>query len=134
VALDEQKTITSMMDERRVFKPSKEFSRQAHIKSMAAYRKLYQKSIEDPEGFWAEAAEQLEWFKKWDKVLVEDFAEAKHEWFVGGKLNVTYNCVDRHLKTWRKNKAAIIWKAISATVRLSPMGSCITRCAAFPTS
>jgi acetyl-CoA synthetase len=52
----------------------------------------------------------LDWYKKWDKVLVEDFKEGKHEWFVGGKLNVSHNCLDRHLKTWRRNKAALIWE------------------------
>ncbi len=106
----EGKIITSMMDEKRVFPPSKEVVNQAHIKSMDEYQKLFKRSIDDPEGFWGEMAEQLDWYKKWDKVLVEDFKEAKHEWFVGGKLNVCYNCVDRHLKTWRKNKAALIWE------------------------
>ncbi|MCX6003600.1 MAG: acetate--CoA ligase [Chloroflexi bacterium] len=105
-----EKGITSMQEEKRVFKPPKELSKQAYIKSLAQYRKIYQKSIEDPEAFWAEKAEQLDWYKKWDRVLVENFAEGKHEWFVGGKLNVSYNCVDRHLKTERKNKAAIIWE------------------------
>ena len=102
--------ITSMMEEKRVFKPSKELSQHAYIKSMAQYKKIYQKSMEDPAAFWGEMAEQLDWFKKWDKVLVEDFADAKHEWFVGGKLNVSYNCIDRHLTTPRKNKAAFIWE------------------------
>jgi len=55
-------------------------------------------------------AEQLIWFKKWDKVLVEDFKEGKHKWFVSGKLNVSHNCLDRHLKSWRGNKAALIWE------------------------
>ena len=110
MADNEVKGITSMMEEKRVFKPSKELSQQAYIKSMAQYKKIYQKSIDDPAAFWGEMAEQLDWFKKWDKVLVEDFANAKHEWFVGGKLNVAYNCIDRHLKTTRKNKAAIIWE------------------------
>jgi acetyl-CoA synthetase len=77
---------------------------------MAQYNKIYRKSIDDPEGFWAEMAEQLDWFKKWDKVLVQDFSDAKHQWFVGGKLNVSYNCLDRHLTTQRKNKAAFIWE------------------------
>ena len=108
--MGEKKTITSMMDEKRVFKPSEEVVKQAYIKSMDEYKKLFKRSIDDPEGFWGEMAEQLDWYKKWDKVLVEDFKEAKHEWFVGGKLNVCYNCVDRHLKTWRKNKAALIWE------------------------
>jgi acetyl-CoA synthetase len=108
--MEAAKTITSMMKEKRVFKPSKETRQKAYIKSLAEYKKIYQRSIDDPEGFWGELAKQLDWYKKWDKVVVEDFKEAKHEWFVGGKLNVSYNCLDRHLKTWRKNKAALIWE------------------------
>jgi len=98
------------MAEERVFQPPEELSKSAHIRSLDQYKEIYQRSLDDPEGFWAEAAEQLDWYKKWDKVLVEDFNEGKHEWFVGGKLNVSYNCLDRHLKTWRKNKAALIWE------------------------
>jgi len=105
-----KKIITSMMEEKRVFNPPKELKEKAYIKSLEEYKKIYQRSIDDPEGFWGEMAEQLDWNKKWDKVLVEDFKEGKHEWFVGGKLNVSYNCLDRHLKTWRKNKAALIWE------------------------
>jgi acetyl-CoA synthetase len=108
--MEDANTITSMMAENRVFAPSDEIRQKAYIKSMEEYKQIYQRSIDDPEGFWAEMAEQLDWFKKWDKVLVEDFKEAKHEWFVGGKLNACYNCVDRHLTTWRKNKAALIWE------------------------
>jgi len=104
------KGMLSMMEEKRVFPPSKEFSEKAQVKSLAEYQKFYDRSIKDPAGFWGERAEQIDWFKKWDKVVVEDFANAKHEWFVGGKLNASYNCIDRHLKTWRKNKAAIIWQ------------------------
>ncbi|MFC2063456.1 AMP-binding protein, partial [Chloroflexota bacterium] len=107
---DETKTIASVMKEKRVFNPPVELSKKAYIKSLDEYREIYQRSIEDPEGFWGELAEQLDWFQKWDKVLAADFTEAKHEWFVGGKLNVSYNCLDRHLKTWRKNKAALIWE------------------------
>ena len=99
-----------MMEEKRVFNPPEELRKKAYIKSMDEYKDIYQGSIDDPEGFWGKMAEQLDWFKKWDKVLVEDFKEGKHEWFVGGKLNVTYNCLDRHLKTWRKNKAALVWE------------------------
>ncbi len=106
----EQETLSSMMHEKRVFYPPEELSRQAYIKSLDEYKDIYQRSLSDPEGFWGEAAEQLDWYEKWDKVLVEDFAEGKHEWFVGGKLNVSYNCLDRHLKSWRKNKAALIWE------------------------
>lgn len=100
----------SMMEEKRVFPPSKELSEKAYIKSMEKYKKMYRESVENPEKFWGELAEQLDWFKKWDKVLVEDFTNAKHQWFVGGKINVSYNCLDRHLKTWRKNKAALVWE------------------------
>mgnify|MGYP001297383541 CR=1 FL=1 len=106
----EKKAITSMMEEKRVFNPPEELSKAAYIKSLDEYKKIYQRSINDPEAFWGEQAEQLDWYKKWDKVLVKDFGEAKHEWFVGGKLNVCYNCLDRHLKTWRKNKAALVWE------------------------
>jgi acetyl-CoA synthetase len=106
----EAQSITSMMEEKRVFKPPKELSKNAYVKSLAEYKKLYQRSIEDPEGFWAEKAEELSWFKKWDKVLDANFKEGKHAWFIGGKINVSYNCLDRHLTTWRKNKAAIIWE------------------------
>ena len=104
------KTITSMMGEKRVFNPPKEFSERAYIRNLVEYKDVYQWSINDPEGFWGEMAGQLDWYKKWDKVLVEDFKEGKHEWFVGGKLNVSQNCLDRHVKTWRKNKAALIWE------------------------
>ena len=106
----QQTTISSMMAEKRVFKSPKELAEQAFIKSLDEYKNIYKRSIEDPERFWAEMAEQLDWYKKWDKVLVADFKNAKHEWFVGGKLNVSYNCLDRHLKTWRKNKAALVWE------------------------
>jgi len=108
--VEKAKEITSMMEEKRVFNPPEELSKKAYIKSLDEYKEIYKRSVDDPEGFWSEMAEQLNWFKKWDSVLVEDFKEGKHEWFVGGKLNVSYNCLDRHLKTWRKNKAALIWE------------------------
>jgi acetyl-CoA synthetase len=108
---EEKKTITSMMDETRKFPPTKEFSSKAHIKSLEEYKKLYERSIKDPDGFWGEQAQGLEWFKKWDKVLDYSFGDNLYiKWFQGGKINVTVNCIDRHLKTWRKNKAAIVWE------------------------
>jgi acetyl-CoA synthetase len=108
---EEKKTITSMMEETRKFPPPKEFSAKAHIKSLEEYKKIYKKSMEDPDGFWGKQAEDLEWFKKWDKVLDYSYGENLYiKWFQGGKLNVTVNCLDRHLKTWRKNKAALIWE------------------------
>ncbi len=106
----EEKAIISMWEETRVFEPPEEIKREAYIKSMEEYRELYQRSIEDPEGFWGELAEQLDWFKRWDKVLEWDFTKPEIKWFIGGKLNACYNCLDRHLTTWRKNKAALIWQ------------------------
>jgi acetyl-CoA synthetase len=106
----DEPTIVHVMTESRKYPPNKEFQSRAYIKSMKEYEKMYNRSIQDPEGFWDEIAEtELEWFKKWDKVLTWDPPFAK--WFEGGKLNVSYNCLDRHLKTWRKNKAAIIWES-----------------------
>jgi acetyl-CoA synthetase len=108
---EEKKTITSMMDETRKFPPSKEFSERAHIKSLAEYQTLYKRSIEDPNGFWGEQAQSLEWFKKWDKVLDYSFGDNLYvNWFKGGKINLTVNCLDRHLKNGRRNKAALIWE------------------------
>src|SRR4030065_617098 len=88
----EQKILSSMMHEERVFYPPEELSRKAYIKSLEEYKKIYRRSLDDPEGFWGEAAQQLDWYKKWDKELVEDFKEAKYEWIVGGKLIVAANC------------------------------------------
>jgi acetyl-CoA synthetase len=105
------KGLTSMMEEDRVFAPTNEFVQVAELRSMEEYQALYNWSVTDPEGFWSEIANQLHWFKKWDKVVEDkDFAQGKHQWFVGGKINVSYNCLDRHLTTWRKNKAALIWE------------------------
>lgn len=99
------------LEKQKEFPPSKEFSENAHVKSIAEYEELYRKSVKDPESFWSEMAEKnLSWFKKWDKVMEGDFSRPEVEWFKGGKLNVSYNCLDRHLKTHRKNKAAIIWE------------------------
>jgi acetyl-CoA synthetase len=93
------------------FPPSKEFSKNAYVSSQSGYKELYRKSIKEPENFWAEMAEQnLAWFKKWNKVVMRDFKKPEVQWFIGGKLNASYNCLDRHLKTHRKNKAAIIWE------------------------
>ena len=103
-----KKTITSVMREYRVFMPPEEFREKARLKTLDEYKEIYQRSIDDPEAFWAQKADDLDWFRKWDKVMVEDFSEGIHEWFVGGKLNLTVNCLDRHLLTWRKNKAALI--------------------------
>ncbi len=100
--------ITSILKEKRVFKPHPSFSRQAHVQSFAEYKKIYAASIKNPEKFWRGIASELDWFKKWNKVLDWKLPFAK--WFVGGQVNIAYNCLDRHLQTWRRNKAAIIWE------------------------
>ncbi|MHB1361443.1 MAG: acetate--CoA ligase [Thermoleophilia bacterium] len=100
------------MHEMRKFPPPAQFSQKAQIGSMEEYNELYRRSIDDPEGFWAEMAEEcLDWHRKWDKVLEYDFNKPEIAWFIGGQLNVSYNCLDRHLKTWRRNKAALIWES-----------------------
>ena len=100
--------ITSILKEERLFKPSTAFSRSAEISSIKEYRSIYNRSLRNPENFWAGIASELHWFKKWTKVLQWKTPFAK--WFVGGKINVSYNCLDRHLTTWRKNKAALVWE------------------------
>jgi acetyl-CoA synthetase len=103
----------SVYTEKRVFHPSKEFVQKARLKSMDEYKKMWERSIKDPTGFWGEmASKHIDWFKKWDGA-VEEYSFKDKIWlkyFVGGKLNITYNCLDRHLTTWRKNKAALIFQ------------------------
>jgi acetyl-CoA synthetase len=104
-----QPTIESILQEKRLFHPGAEFSQNAHIKSLDEYKQLYEKAKADPEGFWAELAEkELDWFEKWNQVL--DWQPPFAKWFVGGKINISYNCLDRHLTTPRRNKAALIWE------------------------
>ena len=100
--------IDSVLTEVRKFEPPAEFSSKAWIKSLAEHEALCKRAADDPEGFWAECARNLDWFKPFDKVLEWKFPFAK--WFVGGTLNASYNCLDRHLKGARRNKAAIIWE------------------------
>ncbi len=100
--------LDTVMQETRVFPPPKEFVDRAQINSPAAYEKLWQEAAEDIEGFWGRLADEIHWFRPYDKVLEWNEPDAK--WFVGGQTNVSYNCLDAHLDTWRKNKAAIIWE------------------------
>ncbi|MDP7282279.1 MAG: acetate--CoA ligase [Candidatus Undinarchaeales archaeon] len=114
--MTKEKTIDSMLQETRTFKPSPEFSKKSYVKSLEEYKKIYDKSIEDPEKFWAEKAENLHWFKKWDKIHSWDVKKLECKWFEGGKLNATYNCLDRHLEE-RGDKTAIIWEADDGKTR-----------------
>lgn len=100
--------LSTVMQETRVFPPPKEFSDKAKIASMEAYEKLWKEAAGDVEKFWGSMASELHWFEPYTKVLEWNEPDAK--WFVGGKTNVSYNCLDAHLKTWRKNKAALIWE------------------------
>ena len=107
--------IDSVLHEERRFEPPAEFSQRAHIKSFKEYEKLYRESLDRPDQFWSRIASELHWFKKWEKVLEWDCPWAK--WFVGGRINLSYNCLDRHVASARKNKAAIIWEAEPGEIR-----------------
>ncbi len=106
--MSEPTAIESVLNEDRVFPPPAEFARTAHIKSFEEYERIYDDAAKDPSAFWAEQANSLNWFKKWDTILEWDEPFAK--WFVGGKINVSYNCLDRHINSSRKDKAAFIWE------------------------
>src|SRR5260221_10245249 len=109
-------TIESHLVETRVFKPSDTFVQHASIPSLEQYRDLYQQSIQDPESFWGkQATELLLWRQKWDTVLKWEAPFA--QWFIGGKLNLSENCLDRHLNGPRRNKAAIICEGEPREVR-----------------
>lgn len=98
------------MSSSRVFAPNRDFVSEAHINSAEQYREMYSQSVENPDEFWAGVAERLDWFKKWDEVVNSDFVNANIEWFKGGKLNVSYNCLDRHVEAGYGDRTAIIWE------------------------
>ena len=102
--------MTEILNDIKVFKPNYRDAEKAHIPNMTAYKKIYDKSVKDPDGFWAEQAERLDWIKKWDTVSNNNFTEAKIKWFEGGKLNVSYNCLDRHIEAGFGNQTALIWE------------------------
>ncbi len=104
-----QPTIESILNEQRLFAPSASFAQAAQIGSPEAYQQLCDRAQANPQQFWADLAEQeLHWFTPWQQVL--DWQPPFAKWFVGGKLNISYNCLDRHLTSWRRNKAALIWE------------------------
>jgi acetyl-CoA synthetase len=107
--------IESILHENRLFTPSAEFSAKARIKSLDEYKEMYRKSIEDPESFWGGVAADLHWFEPWTRVREWNRPFAK--WFVGARTNLSYNCLDRHLGTHRKNKAAIVWEGEPGEIR-----------------
>jgi acetyl-CoA synthetase len=99
--------------EGEVYHPPQEIVESANVQE---FDNLYQKSIQDPEGFWGDRADELEWYQKWDKVL-DDSQAPFYKWFVGGKTNIVHNALDRHLNTYRRNKLALIWEGENGDVR-----------------
>jgi acetyl-CoA synthetase len=112
--------LDSVLRENRTFPPPAEFAAKARIKSLEEYEQLYRRSVDDPESFWAEAARELHWFTPWDKVLEWNLPWAK--WYVGGKLNLSYNCVDRHALGNKRDKVAILWEGEPGEVRKLTFG------------
>lgn len=92
------------------FHPPEDFTQRAHLKSLAEYHERYQQSVADPAGFWSNVAERLHWFERWNEVVSFDFVNANIKWFDGGKLNVSYNCLDRHVAAGHGNQTALIWE------------------------
>ncbi len=107
--------LDSVLNETRVFAPPTAFAAKAHVHNLAEYQALYQRSIEDPEGFWAEAAQDLHWFTPWKKVLQWETPWAK--WFVGGTMNLAYNCLDLQIARGRGQKTAILWEGEPGEIR-----------------
>ena len=120
MAIQPSGTIESVLTETRSFPPPAEFATAARVKSFAEYEALYARAAEDPEAFWGEIASDLTWATPWQRVLDWDLPDAK--WFVGGELNVSVNCVDRHVASWRKNKAAIVFEGEPGDSRVLTYG------------
>jgi acetyl-CoA synthetase len=110
----------SLLREDRVFPPPAEFAAKANVGSLEEYEAMYRRSVEEPETFWAEAAGELEWFAPWEKVVEGEMGSAK--WFVGGKLNLSHNCVDRHAMGARREKTALLWEGEPGEVRRITFG------------
>jgi acetyl-CoA synthetase len=107
--------LESILRENRVFPPPPKFAARAHVKSLEEYEELYRQSVDDPEAFWSGVAKELHWFAPWTQVL--EWNEPWAKWFVGGKINLCYNCVDRHALGGKANKVAILWEGEPGEVR-----------------
>ncbi|MEW6775810.1 MAG: acetate--CoA ligase [Bdellovibrionota bacterium] len=99
--------IESILHEQRTFVPSAVFSKQAHVKSLAAYKRQYERAAAEPEKYWAQIGRALHWYQKWNHVL--DWQPPFAKWYVGGKLNLSHNCLDRHLKD-KGDRLALVWE------------------------
>ncbi len=114
---DTSRAIESVLHEDRRFPPPAEFAKAAHISSEAQYQEMWDRAKNDPAGFWGDlATSELDWFEPFETVIDGEMPETK--WFSGGKINLCHNCIDRHLLTWRKNKAAIIWEGEPGDTRV----------------
>ncbi len=98
------------MSKNKVFKPSGDWIKKSHVDSLEKYEKIYQDSVSNPDEFWGTIANRLKWYKKWDSVSEVDYKKADIKWFLNGKLNVSYNCLDRHVEEGNGDKTAIIWE------------------------
>src|SRR5438876_112588 len=126
-----QPDIESVLNEKRVFPPPPEFTQRARVDA-AAYERLSRLAEEDPDRFWSDIASELTWFTPWRTLLEWKAPFAK--WFVGGTTNLSHNCLDRHLGTWRRNKAAIIWEGEPGDRRVltyQTLHGEVSRCAAM---
>ena len=121
--------LDSTLRENRVFPPPVEFAAEAHVGSLAAYEELYARSVADPEAFWAGIAKELHWFAPWTKVL--DWQEPWAKWFVGGKTNLSYNCLDRHVLNGKRDKTAILWEGEPGEVRRVSYGELLKEVSKF---
>ncbi len=122
-------SIDSTLQEQRKFEPSAEFQKKAHIKSLEEYERLYKESVEQPEKFWGDVANELHWFKPWDKVLEWNAPWAK--WFEGGQINLAYNCLDRHVQSGRANKTALLWEGEPGDLRTLTYAQLLTEVKKF---
>ena len=111
-----EKSLDALLDEQREFPPSEAFRRQANASDPA----IYQRAKDDPQSFWAAEAKRLDWFTPWQQVL--EWKAPWVKWFLGGKLNVAHNCVDRHAQSARRNNAAIIWEGEPGDSRVLTYG------------
>lgn len=130
-----QERITTLLTEKRSYLPPEHGKSSAWICGQDEADAICRRALEDPNDFWGARASQLiHWFKRWDKVLEADEARHKYRWFTGAKLNAAFNCIDRHLISGRRNKAALICRAKKKwTCAASPTRCSIPRSAVWPT-
>ena len=115
---DSRASIEHLGAEQRVIAPPEAFAQNAVVSGREAYEELYRRSMTDPDGFWGEhARSELEWITPFQTVRSGGFENLDYRWFEDGTLNVSANCLDRHLTTWRRNKAALIWEGDDGTSR-----------------